>query len=95
MATTTQRALAVLNALADDTVDSSVALRVGNAFSKGTQASTNEEKALVFLNFSKNTIRFHNPLKKSKLLVSTSIKSEPLEDTQIVLTPWEGIVSVE
>ena len=49
MATAVQRGTAVLNALADDTVDSAILLRVGNAFAAGTQASTNEEKALVFI----------------------------------------------
>lgn len=51
-----------------------------------------EQKAYVFLNFSKKSVSFINPVPDAKLLVSTTVKSEAIKEKKIVLKPWEGIV---
>ena len=65
------------------------------AYERKAMVNDEEHKAYVFLNFSKKTIKVRNPLKNPKILVSTSIKTESIEDKHIVLTPWEGIVLLE
>ena len=50
------------------------------------------QKAFVFLNFGNKTITFKNNIKNAKLLVSTSIKTNPVSEENIILTPQEGIV---
>jgi hypothetical protein len=44
------------------------------------------------LNFGNKTITFKNNIKNAKLLVSTSIKTNPVSEENIILTPQEGIV---
>ena len=46
----------------------------------------------VFLNFSKKAASFQNPVKGKKLLVSTTVVSNPFDGDTITLLPWEGIV---
>ncbi len=53
------------------------------------------EKAHVYLNFSSNTLKFQNPTPNLRLLVSTSTKIRPLNQDNIILGPWEGIVLIE
>jgi len=54
--------------------------------------SINNQKAFVFLNFGKKSIKFENPAKDTKFLISTDVNSNPLEDQKLILTPQEGIV---
>ncbi|MFX0101155.1 MAG: alpha-glucosidase [Candidatus Hodarchaeota archaeon] len=49
-------------------------------------------EAHVFLNFNKKAVTFPSPVKGKELLVSTTIKSNPLEGGNLTLLPWEGIV---
>jgi len=51
-----------------------------------------EQKAYVFLNFGKKISSFRNPVKDTKLLVSTSVNSNPFKAEEIVLDSQEGIV---
>ena len=54
------------------------------------------EEVYIFLNFSSKIVSFMTPLKDLKLLTSTTMKSNPLQQNgKIVLTPWEGIVLKE
>ena len=65
------------------------------AYERKAIVNNEGQKAFIFLNFSKKNIRFRNPLKNPKILVSTSIKTEALEGDYLILTPWEGIVLLE
>jgi glycosidase len=51
-----------------------------------------EQEAYVFLNFSKKSVSFINPVPDAKLLASTTVKSEAIKEKKIVLKPWEGVV---
>ena len=47
---------------------------------------------LVVLNLSVNNIKIKFPCEQYSLLVSTTTKSNPLDDSKLKLTPWEAIV---
>jgi oligo-1,6-glucosidase/alpha-glucosidase len=51
-----------------------------------------EQKAYVFLNFGKKTVDFGSPAKDAKLLTSTSVNSNPIQEGNLVLGPQEGVV---
>jgi len=52
----------------------------------------NEQMVYVYLNFGNKNTSFHNPVPNSHLLASTTISSQPLDDQNIILQPFEGIV---
>ncbi len=52
----------------------------------------NEQMVYVYLNFGNKITSFHNPIPNSHLLASTTISSQPLDDQNIILQPFEGIV---
>jgi len=51
-----------------------------------------KQKSYVFLNYGNKTIKFGNPAKDAKFLISTDINSNPIQDGFIVLAAQEGIV---
>ena len=51
-----------------------------------------EQKLYIFLNFDKRMVQFPSLFEVPKLIASTTILSRPLNDSQICLQPWEGIV---
>lgn len=53
-----------------------------------------EQKVYVFLNFGDKPVSFQNPFECNNLLVSTSIKSDPIKNGKIILNSQEGIVLV-
>ncbi len=65
-------------------------------FKRSTSVEGVVQTVYIFLNFSKITISFKNPIKNAKLLVSTTINSNSLSENGIIsLNPWEGIVIIE
>jgi glycosidase len=51
------------------------------------------QEVQVFLNLSSESVSFMPPSSECKLLTSTTIRSNPLQQNgEIMLTPWEGIV---
>ena len=53
-----------------------------------------EQNVYVFLNFGKKIVKFNNPVNKARLLASTSINSDPIQNENIVLNPQEGVVLI-
>ena len=62
------------------------------AYKRKVMTKGEEQIAYIFLNFNKKTVKFEFPTKNLKLLVSTTIQSNPVERNNIILNPWEGIV---
>ncbi len=62
------------------------------AYKRKVVANGGEQIVDVFLNFSKKSVKFTNPIQSSQVLVSTTIKSNPVDGNDLVLTPWEGLV---
>lgn len=62
------------------------------AYVRTIKGEGQEQRAHVFLNFSKKQVRFTNPIPSARLIVSTSVSSTPFEGGFLVLGPWEGIV---
>jgi oligo-1,6-glucosidase/alpha-glucosidase len=64
------------------------------AYVRKTMTQEGEQRAHVFLNFRKKSVKFPNPIMNSRVLVSTSVNSSPVEGVNLTLAPWEGIVLI-
>ncbi|MHA1674459.1 MAG: alpha-amylase family glycosyl hydrolase [Promethearchaeota archaeon] len=51
-----------------------------------------EQKLYAFLNFSKKMIQFPSLFENPKLIASTTVLSQPIDGSNIILQPWEGLV---
>ena len=62
------------------------------AYEREVEVKNKVQTLAVFLNFSKKTILFPNPLKDSEIIVSTYEDSYPFSHDKLKLSPWEGLV---
>ncbi|MHA1521458.1 MAG: alpha-amylase family glycosyl hydrolase [Promethearchaeota archaeon] len=51
-----------------------------------------EQKLYIFLNFNKSVVQFPSLIEEPKLIASTTILSQPIDGSQIILQPLEVIV---
>ncbi|MHA1646861.1 MAG: alpha-amylase family glycosyl hydrolase, partial [Promethearchaeota archaeon] len=61
-------------------------------YTRSAKIDGNEQTVYVYLNFGNEITTFQNPESHFRLLASTTISSQPLNDQNIILQPFEGIV---
>ncbi len=61
------------------------------AYMRVFKTKDNDEKIVVYLNFSDNSVEFILPFENTEFLCSTHAKTQPLSQTKLKLLSYEGV----